>query len=303
MRTGPYAAILVAVASVSTAAIFISWSTSPPLTIALYRLAFATAILAPFALLAPSRPLAKVSRRDAVWMAGVGVVLATHFALWITSLKVQGVTVASSVVLVTSHPLLVGVLSHFVLRDRLTAKAALGIVLGFSGVVVIALADYGVSGATFGGDLLAFLGGICAGVYILLGRGLRPRIPLLAYALVVYASATAVLFAYAVALGSSLAPSGDGTREALLFLALALIPQIGGHTLYNWSLRWVSAPVVSLSLVGEPIGSSILAWVLLDQAPGGAIVFGAALALGGIYLTVLGEGDRARQSEALRDVG
>jgi len=302
MRASPYAAIALAVVSVSFAAIFITWSTSPPVTIALYRLAFASAILAPFALGAKGRPLRHVSRRDAVLMAGVGAILATHFALWITSLKVQGVTVASSVVLVTSHPLLVGLVSHFVLRERLSARAALGIVLGFSGVVLIAVADYGVSAAILGGDLLAFLGGIMAGFYFLAGRRIRQRVPLLAYAFVVYTSAAATLLVYAALLNSSLVPVGDMRTELALYVALAVIPQIGGHTLYNWSLRWVSAPVVSLSLVGEPIGSSLLAWALLDQTPSAVIAFGGTLALAGIYLTALGESARIRAIEATRDV-
>jgi len=118
----------------------------------------------------------------------------------------------------------------------------------------------------------------------------------------VYASATAALFVLTIALGESLTPVGDAGRELMLFLAMALIPQIGGHTLYNWSLRWVTAPVVSLSLVGEPIGSSLLAWVLLDQVPGVAVALGGALALAGIYLTATGQGARTREAIASRDV-
>ncbi len=302
MRASPYAAIATAIACVSTASLFILWSASPPVTIALYRLALASAIVVPIALLSRRRSFANITRADAFLMAGVGAILATHFALWITSLKVQGVTVASSVILVTSHPLLVGLLSHFVLKERLSAKAAVGIVVGFSGVVVIAIAGYAVSGETLMGDLLAFLGGIAAGFYLLAGRRIRQRVSLLGYASFVYASATAVLFLYAIVLGVSLMPIGDLRTEMALFLGLALIPQLGGHTLYNWSLRWVSAPVVSLSLVGEPIGSSLLAWVFLSQEPGLAVAVGGALALAGIYLTVLGESARAQSVETARDV-
>jgi len=118
----------------------------------------------------------------------------------------------------------------------------------------------------------------------------------------VYLTATGVLFLYALGLHESLVPIGDVPRELLLFLAMALIPQIGGHTLYNWSLRWVPAPIVSLSLVGEPIGSSLLAWVLLQQVPGIAVGLGGALALGGIYLTAMGQGNRTRETIARRDV-
>ncbi len=302
MRGGPYAAIVLAVVSVSFASIFITWSNSPPITIALYRLAMATAILAPLVAWRKGATLRALPRKDVLVMAGIGAILATHFTLWIASLKVQGESVASSVVLVTSHPLLVGLLSHFVLRERLNKWMALGIVLGFSGVVVIALADFGFSGTLLGADVLAFLGGVMAGFYFLAGRRLRQRVSLLDYAFVVYASATGVLFVYALVSGESLTPVGDFPRELVLFLALAVIPQIGGHTLYNWSLRWVTAPVVSLSLVGEPIGSSLLAWSFLRQVPSTFVAGGAALALVGIYLTAWGSSARTRETLATRDV-
>src|SRR5205807_5997320 len=127
-------------------------------------------------------------------------------------------------------------------------------------------------------------------------------IPLLAYAFVVYVTATGVLLLYTLVLRESLVPVGNVPRELLLFLAMAVIPQIGGHTLYNWSLRWVPAPIVSLSRVGEPIGSSLLAWVLLQQVPGFAVGIGGALALAGIYLTAMGQGNRTPQTAAIGEV-
>lgn len=306
VRPSPYAGIALAIVSVSWASIFITWSTSPAITIALYRLGFATLILAAVVLVrfvvSEKRPLQGLPRRDLVLMAGIGAILATHFTLWISSLKVPQESIASSVVLVTSHPLMVGILSHFVLKERLSRWMAVGIVLGFSGVVVIAFADYGFSGSLLYADALAFAGGIMAGFYFLAGRRLRQRVALLDYAFVVYACATAVLFLYAVVLGESLAPVGNMDRELLLFLALAVVPQLGGHTLYNWSLRWVPAPVVSLSLVGEPVGSSLLAWVILSQVPSLGVGLGAGLALLGIYLTVYGQGTGTREVLVTRDV-
>src|SRR3989475_877070 len=262
MRGGPYAAIALAVVSVSFASIFITWSTSPPVTIALYRLAIATGIIGATILLRTRvfrkpNTLLGISRRDGAVMALIGAILATHFALWISSLKVEGESIASSVVLVTSHPVLVGLLSHYVLRDRLSRWMTVGIVLGFAGVVSIALADYGFAGSLLYADILAFSGGVMAGFYFLLGRRVRQRVALLDYAFVVYASATAVLFLFAVALGSSLAPVGDLPRELLLFAALAIIPQIGGHTLYNSALRLVTAPVGSLTPVRATGGSRL----------------------------------------------
>src|SRR5256712_7312871 len=246
MRGGRYAAIALGVVSVSFSAIFISWSTSPFITIALYRLALASLILAPFALLDRRHPLRGIQRRDALVMVGVGAILATHFTLWIGSLKIEGVSVsvASSVILVTSHPLLVGVLSHYVLRERLNAWMALGIALGFSGVVVIAVADSTARSGGGIGDLPAFTGGIAAGFYFLARPRLRQPVPLPPHPLRVYVSATGVLFLYTLGLRESLLPVGDWRTEIVLFLAMAVIPQIGGHTLYNRGLPWVTPPLV-----------------------------------------------------------
>src|SRR2546422_2706214 len=279
MRGGPYAAIALAVVSVSFSAIFISWSTSPFITIALYRLALASLILAPFALLDRRRPLRGILRKDALVMIGVGAILATHFTLWIGSLKIEGVSVsvASSVILVTSHPLLVGVLSHYVLRERLNAWMALGIALGFSGVVVIAVADSTARSGSGIGDLLAFTGGIAAGFYFLAGRRLRQRVPLLAYAFVVYVSATGVLFLYTLGLRESLLPMGDWRTEIALFLAMAVIPQIGGLTPYKWSLPRGTAAPGGLILVGEPRGLRLLAPILLRQVTARPNGIGGAL--------------------------
>lgn len=283
MARGPYAAIAAAVVSVSFSAILIRWSTSDAITIALYRLTFASLILIPFAAREPTTSL-PLRRRDLALMAGIGVVLAAHFAFWITSLKTEGVTVASSVVLVTSHPVLVAIVSHFLMGERVNLPTTVGIGLGLAGVTAIAVADAGISGATLAGDIFAFLGGIMAGIYFVAGRRLRQRVPLTLYAFVVYATAAITLLALAAVTGALL-PTGDLGRELVLLLAMALIPQLGGHTLYNWSLRFVTAPVVSLSLVGEPIGSSLLAWILLSEAPSSLVALGGFLALAGIFLT------------------
>ncbi len=284
MARGPYAAIAAAIVAVSLSSILIRWSQSDAITIAFYRLAFATLLVLPFAVADRATPLLRLTRRDLLLMAGIGIVLAAHFALWITSLKTAGVTVASSVVLVTSHPVMVALVSHFLLKERVSARTAAGIALGFSGVVAIAFADLGVSTTTLAGDLAALGGGVMAGIYFLAGRRLRQRVSLPVYAFVVYGTSAIALLALAAGTGS-LAPSGDLPRELLLFGVMAIVPQIGGHTLYNWALRFVPAPLVSLSLVGEPIGSSLLAWTLLAEVPSNLVAVGALLALAGIFIT------------------
>src|SRR2546430_2081986 len=222
MRGGPYAAIALASVPVSFASIFITGSTSPPITLALYRLAIATLIIGATILvrggvLRRENTLLRIPRRDAALMALIGAILATHFALWISSLKVEGESIASSVVLVTSHPLMVGLLSHYVLRERLNRWMAVGIVLGFAGVVSIALADYGFAGSLLYADILAFSGGVMAGFYFLLGRRGALRGTPLRYAVAVYAKATAEPLPYFSCPRTRHAPAGGPPPELLPF--------------------------------------------------------------------------------------
>ncbi len=299
MRRSPQAAILVAVVCVSFASIFIRWSSSlgaDALTIALYRMGFATLLLAPFLLTAKGRQLRALTPRDYGLLAIVGFALAGHFATWILSLQL--VDVATSVVLVTSHPLLVALVSHFVFRERVDRQTAIGVGLGFGGVVLIATAQSGRGPDPLLGSLLAFLGAIGAGAYLLAGRRLRQRMDLVPYAVNVYGFATVFLVLFSLVTATPIVLTTNLLPLLGLFLAMAAVSQIGGHTLYNFALKHVSATVVSTSLLGEPVGASILAFLLLGEAPGcpggtgGAacagtplVLVGSAFALAGIYLT------------------
>jgi len=288
--------ILVAIIGVSLASVFIRWSLdlgAPALVIAVYRLGFATLILAPFLLTAKGASLRALTPRDCGLLAVVGFALAAHFTTWILSLQL--VDVATSVVLVTSHPLLVAVASHFLLREKVTRGMACGIALGFGGVVLIAVAQSGRGAGSLLGAVLAFLGAIGAGVYILAGRRLRQRMDLVPYATTVYAFSVLFLLLFSLLTSTSIVVSSNLAPILGILLLMAFVSQIGGHTMYNYALKHVSATVVSTSLLGEPIGASILAFLFLGEVPGcpgggacpatGLVVFGSALALVGIYLT------------------
>lgn len=280
-------AIVLAIIGVSFASIFIRWSDSPALIKAVYRMAFASLFLLPIGLARFRRETRGLGRRDALVMSAIGVALAIHFATWISSLDYT--SVASSVILVNSHPLIVALLSHYLLKERVPKVAALGVVLGFAGVLVIAVGDVREGGGLLG-DALAFVGGVMAAIYILAGRRVRQRVPLVPYVFLVYTFATVVLLAMTVAMGTELLPSGDLRRELLLFLGLAIVSTILGHTLYNWALKYVRAPVISTSLLGEPVGATFLAFLLLAETPSATDLGGGLLALLGIYITARGIG-------------
>jgi drug/metabolite transporter (DMT)-like permease len=283
-QAAAYGGIAVAVVAVSTSAILIKFTTAQAeghfLSVAAGRMALSALLLAPLALTLGRKELLALPRKDVLIMVGIGAVLAAHFSLWIASLG--RTSVASSVVLVTSHPVLVALVGHFALKERLSAVNAAGILVGLTGVGILARGDAGAGTSTLVGDLLAFLGGVCAGVYILGGRHTRQRVSLWVYAFVVYSFCAVFLLLGVAAAREPLL--GLPAHDWGLFLVMALVPTILGHTMYNWSLRYVPAAVVSVSLLGEPIGSTLLAFLVFGEVPPQLALVGGAIILVGIVL-------------------
>lgn len=216
----------------------------------------------------------------------IGLILAAHFALWISSLKMT--SVASSVILVTAHPILVAPVSFYFLKEKLSWVNALGIAISLSGVGVLVIGNYGFSAFgldTLEGNILAMLGGLAAGLYILGGRTLRKKVSTVTYAFVVYAVGTIVLFVLCLTLAAPV--SGLALSDYGIILLMAVVSGIFGHTLYNWSLGYIRASIMSVALLGEPIGSSLLAYAIpwINQQPSMYTIIGGGIILLGIYLT------------------
>jgi len=279
-----FSAIAIAMVSISFASIFTKWSDSPPFIIAGYRLALTCAMLLPVMVLTGGfSELRSFDRKEILLILLSGVALAFHFGLWITSLTLT--LVSTSVILVTSHPIFVAGVSHFVLKERVKKMAAVGIVVAFSGVSLISISDYSVGGGKLLGDLLAFIGGLCAGIYFLSGRVARKSIALTPYAFSVYGLSALLLLVSAAILGNKIVVTS--THELTLFLLMAIIPTIGGHTMFNYALKKLPAHIVATGVLGEPVGASILAYFLLpQQVPGLWIVIGGVLVVGGLYVVL-----------------
>jgi drug/metabolite transporter (DMT)-like permease len=279
-KLSPKGAIVIAVVSISFASIFIKWSQAPALAIAAYRLLFATLILLIPTLVFQRKELLALTRKEYLVLSLVGIALAFHFGFWISSLK--HTTVANSVILVSTHPILIAVVSHYYLKERISMAAGAGVGIALAGMVIIGLSDFAVSQESLYGDLLALIGMFALAAYILSGRRIRQKTPVLPYVTVVYGVATIVLFMGCLIFTVPLLPYP--VEEWVLFLALAIVPMILGHTVYNWTLRYVTALVVSMSILGEPILSAILAYILLSEVPTNWVILGGILILVGIYL-------------------
>lgn len=292
-RVPPLAALGVAILAVGTSAILIRLSHAPSLVKALYRVVFTLALLAPFAATRHREGFARIRLRDAVAAGVTGVALAVHFAAWFESLRFT--SVAASVTLVQAQPLFVALGARAFLDERLSRRIVVGIAVALVGMIPMSLGGHLAGGVVAGprplyGNALAIGGAVAAAAYVLAGRALRQRVALLPYVTVVYAVCAVVLAGLAAAEGHPLL--GYCAREWLLFLAMAVGPGVFGHTVINWALAHVESSVVSVSLLGEPLVSTLLALVLLGEVPGILTVGGGAVVLAGIYLTASGRGGR-----------
>lgn len=287
-----YAALGGGVLIVSTASILVRFAQGqgvPSLAIAAWRLTIAAAILLPLVLARSRGELGKLDAR-AWWLAGAsGLFLALHFASWIVSL--QYTSVASSVALVTTNPIWIAIFSVLVLRERMPGLRALAVALSLAGSGVILWADAGV--VTAGapnpvlGNSLALIGSLTMCGYLLIGRRLRSGMTLLAYIGVVYAVAAVCLLSLALVLGTQM--GGYPKIAWVLLAAMALGPQLLGHSAFNYALKHVSATMIALAVLGEPVGSTLLAWLMFDEVVSMTKMGGMALLLAGIFLAARSE--------------
>lgn len=281
----PCIPLVLGILAVSTGAIFARLSDAPALVTAAYRVGIAAAIIAPIAWWKSRDELLKLTGKDLVLSMASGFFLAMHFAAWISSLDYT--SVANSTVLVNTNPLWVGLLTPLIAGERIRKLTIISIVISVVGAVIVGLGDFAGGGKALWGDFLALTGSMCAAVYLLLGRNLRRRLSLLPYVFVCYGSAAIIL--WVIVLGLGLQITGfSGTTMAALW-GMALVSQIIGHTSYNWGLKWYSASLIAVTLLGEPIGATILAYFIFDEGLTVAKVVGGIIILWAIYLAAKGE--------------
>lgn len=291
------AGLALGVLSVSWAAILIRLADAPALSVAAWRLLLAGAAALAFALLRRRAELAALDRRALLLLGGAGLALSAHFATWVSSLRLT--SVASSVALVTTQPVWVALLSRLLLRERIAPRVAGGIALAVAGGAAMAGGDVALGRAALAGDALALAGAVAAALYFVAGRRVRARLSLGAYVGVVYPAAALGLAALALLAGAPL--SGFGARTWLALALLAAVPQLVGHSLLNWSLRWLSGTFVAVTILAEPVMSTVLAIPVLGERPTPTQVAGGLVLLAGVALAASAE--PAAQAAAADEAG
>jgi drug/metabolite transporter (DMT)-like permease len=229
------------------------------LVIGTYRLMLASLILSPFACY--RKPWRGWEGKEMGWLLLSGLFLSLHFTSWIASLKYT--SVASSVVLVTTHPIFVGIGSRLLLKERMGMDLVLGIALSVLGSGLISYGDMGLSKEALMGDGFALLGAIAASGYLLVGRKMRKHQVLFSYIFPVYSTAGLILILLSLIFRQSF--SGYSASTYFYLFLLALVPQLIGHTTFNWALKYLPASIVAVAILGEPIGSTILAFFVLGE--------------------------------------
>ena len=280
-RRGAPLALVGATVAVSVSAILITEAGTDAATIVWLRMALAVGLLAPWAAPQLRARMFGGSRRDALFTALAGVLLAAHFLAWTASLAYT--SVAASVLLVSLHPLIVTPLGARLHGDAVSGRVVVGIALALAGTVVTCAGAFTAGGNALGGDLLALAGGVALAGYLLIGRSRRRHGGVAAYSAVVYAIVSAAAVGVAAAGGTLHAPS---VRTLVACLGLAAVCTIGGHTVFNWALRRLPASTVSLSFLGEPPLAALLAFLILGQRVGLATILGGALILAGLGAAV-----------------
>jgi len=281
--------LVLALLGISFAGPLVRLSHAHPLAIAIWRLGFSLVIIA-VALVATGswRQWRRLDRSRTIVAVAAGAMLAIHFWTWNASIAFT--TVAASVVLVNTQPAMVALLSAGWLHEPPTRRQWMGIAIAMAGAFVVALPDmasatHATTGRALFGDLLALAGAAAAACYFVAGRKLRTILDLWPYVAVVYGTCFVVLIGFAAMVHAPV--MHQPPRELAIFAALAVGPMLLGHTGLNWALKYLPAYVVNLTLLGEPVGATLLAAILpgIREVPGIVTLAGGALILAGIYVT------------------
>lgn len=276
-----YGVLFMGIIAISFAGVFIRLADAPAPVIAFYRMALSVVILFPLILKNRGNIIFSLPSSLKLLSLAAGFFLALHFTFWIRAFEFT--TVASAVIFVATQPLFVTIMGYIFLKESVNRWFLLGLGLSILGGLIIGWGDFTLAapGALWG-NFLAVMGAIMAAAYFILGRKVREKAGLLPYIFLVYS--TAAFFLLLICLGLGMPLRGYSGETFLFFLLLAIVPTIIGHSSFNWSLKYVPASMVALGILGEPVGATFLAWLILGEKPHYLTFWGGFLILAGIHL-------------------
>jgi drug/metabolite transporter (DMT)-like permease len=266
----------------STSAIFVKLAEAPSGIIAFYRLLFTLCFLIPALLCRKKerKQLWQLSARQ--WRLAVvsGALLAIHWVMWFESLRYT--SVASSTVLVSLQPLFSILWGGLLLHETVTKQGMAGVFLAIAGSVIIGWGDFQVSGAAFWGDVLSFMSAGVISLHFLVGQILRKELHVLPYTAVCYSASTVCLAVYALVTGQPF--TGYSLQTWGCFAGLALFATVGGQCVFNLLLKYLPATAVTMGILGEPVGTILLAFLIFGERIVLQQALGMFCILGGLWI-------------------
>lgn len=279
----PYIPIIIGIISVSLSAIFVKLSSADSGIIAFYRMFFTVLLMSPIFFYKYLHEIKLLTVKQWIFSTVAGIFLAFHFILWFESLNYT--SVASSTVLVTLQPIFAFVGTYIFFKEKVSLKGIIGALIAIGGSALIAWGDFKISGDALYGDILALIACALVTAYFLFGQEVRKSLSLMTYTMLVYSISTIVLFVYCVIKEESFGPYPG--EEWGLFILLAIIPNLLGHNMFNWAIKYVSANVISVSILFEPIGAAILAFFIFNEHLSISQLVGGGIVIAGIMLYLI----------------
>ena len=300
MSSKPYWVLAFSLIGIAFAGPLVRLSTADPVAIAVWRLGFSLVIVGVFLVATGEwRAWKGISSSELALAAVGGVSLALHFWAWNASIHLT--TIAASVTLVNLQPAVVAAISAIALREAPSKRQILGIAVAIAGAFIVAAPDLRGGLAPAGnqpllGNLLAMSAAVTAAIYYTIGRRLRSSLGIWAYVGIVYFGAFVTLITIALSRGTLLAPQPP--REIAIFAGLAIGPMLLGHTGMNWALKYLPAYVVNLTVLGEPVGATLLGALIpsIRQIPTANTIVGGAIVLAGVLVAAWGGSRRTSNS-------
>jgi drug/metabolite transporter (DMT)-like permease len=287
--------LVISIIAISFSAIFVKWSDAPATILSMYRMWLACALMAPMVYI-HRQEFKKLSKQDWYLLFFSGAFLALHFALWFSSLKLT--TVASSTIILAIQPIISLLGGFFFYKERTTTSAILTMGIAIIGAMMIGWGDIGLDSKAILGDFLSFLSVVAVVGYLLIGQSIVKKMSHWIYTFCVFFFAACLLTLYNLVIKESL--HGYSSKEWGIFLLLAIVPTVA-HVINNWLLNYVNATTISMSILGEPVGASLLAVLLLGERLVGWQIAGGLLVLVGVFFFLIQQQHKAemRQEEII----
>ncbi|MDF2857566.1 MAG: family transporter [Neobacillus sp.] len=273
--------LTISIIAISFSAIFVKWSDAPASILSMYRMVFASIFMLPIVWKYRAE-FRKITKKDGFFLICSGIFLALHFVLWFGSLKLT--TVASSTIILALQPIVSLVGGYFLFKERTNTQALLTMGVAIIGAMMIGWGDFGLSKAAIQGDILSFFSVIAVVGYLFIGQSTVKKVLHWIYSFCVFLSASIFLTIYNFSTGVSF--SGYPAKEWGIFLLLAVVPTVS-HLINNWLLNYVNATTISMSILGEPVGATLLAIILLGERLAGWQIVGGVLVLAGVFLFLI----------------